>query len=57
MEQKIQRCDLCDEPTGRCEEDALTAQDGEDGHTVVLCEECFDGAVADSDRRAREQES
>jgi hypothetical protein len=31
-----QECDLCNEYTGRCEEDSLTTDDGLD-----LCEECW----------------
>lgn len=33
--QKIQMCEKCDDPTGRCEDDSFCS----DG--VVLCEECF----------------
>ena len=57
MKQKIQRCEICDQPTGRCEDDALTACDGDDGHTVILCEECFDAAASEHNRRAREYDA
>ena len=30
-----QMCSICDEPTGRCEDDAILTKDGE-----PLCEEC-----------------
>lgn len=35
-EKKIQRCGLCDEPTDRCDGDALLSIDDE-----PLCETCF----------------
>lgn len=31
-----QLCDICGDPTGRCEEDCFITDDGE-----VLCEDCF----------------
>ena len=31
-----QLCSLCDEPTGRCEEDSLYFEDG-----MPLCEDCY----------------
>lgn len=31
----LQLCSVCDEPTGRCDEDAIWSGDGE-----PLCEEC-----------------
>lgn len=34
---KIQRCALCDEPTGRCEDDAIRCRG-----TEPICEDCFD---------------
>ena len=34
--QKIQYCDECFNPTGRCEEDTIT-----DEHDQTLCEECY----------------
>ena len=32
----LQLCSVCDEPTGRCEEDAMWTDDGE-----PLCESCY----------------
>ncbi len=32
-----QMCSICDEPTGRCEEDAILTKNGK-----PLCEECAD---------------
>jgi len=37
-----QLCTRCEAPTGRCEEDALYADNDEDG-AFPLCEECNDG--------------
>ena len=34
-----QLCDLCREPTGRCEDDSLYMDDEPD---VLLCESCYD---------------
>lgn len=34
-----QLCAQCDEPTGRCEDDSLYAD--EDGESSPLCEECW----------------
>ena len=33
-----QLCSQCEEPTGRCEEDSMYSEDGEQG---PLCEECY----------------
>ncbi len=33
-----QLCDLCNEPTGRCEEDELVNEDG-----YVVCDVCWNG--------------
>lgn len=46
MAKKIQRCEVCDEPTGRCEDDALTATDEITGDQVILCESCYDAAAS-----------
>lgn len=35
-----QLCSECDEPTGRCEDDSLYADD--DGEIGPLCENCYD---------------
>jgi len=32
----LQLCSLCDEPTGRCEDDSILTEDGE-----PLCENCY----------------
>ena len=40
-----QLCAQCGEPTGRCEEDSLYADD--DGETGPLCEECWKKACGD----------
>ena len=32
----LQLCSICDEPTGRCEEDAIWTSEGE-----PLCENCY----------------
>lgn len=53
--QKIQRCEICDQPTGRCEGDSLVAMDGDDGHSMILCEDCFSAAVDAHNRRQKEQ--
>ena len=37
-----QLCVVCDEPTGRCEEDAIWNDDGE-----PICENCYDKEVKD----------
>lgn len=37
----LQLCTICDQPTGRCEEDALTTEDG-----LPLCPSCWDDASA-----------
>lgn len=39
--QEIQRCEICDEPTGRCDEDALRILKT-NGSRIAVCEECFD---------------
>ena len=39
-----QLCTECDEPTGRCEEDALYA--GQENSIGPLCEKCFDEAIS-----------
>ena len=52
MANKIQRCEICDAPTGRSTEDALVACDGDTGQSVTLCGECFDAAAAEHNRRA-----
>jgi len=33
----LQICEICDEPTGRCEEDTIENHEG-----VVCCEGCFE---------------
>lgn len=42
--QKIQRCYVCNEPTGRCEEDAiyLPPKDPNGSDLGPLCEACCD---------------
>lgn len=42
-----QLCSVCNEPTGRCEEDELLSEDGE-----PLCESCYQ--LTTSDREAGE---
>lgn len=39
---KIQRCNVCDSPTGRCEEDMLYI-----GHEGPLCETCYEQRKGD----------
>lgn len=39
-EPKIQRCQLCDEPTERCEEDELIVEDC--GAPLVVCWPCYE---------------
>lgn len=52
----IQTCDVCDEPTGRCEEDEIVCEIclkilcedcvfPRDECNVTYCEECFRGSV------------
>ena len=36
-----QMCSICDEPTGRCEEDSLFAE----GNESPICEECWERLV------------
>lgn len=42
---KIQRCTICDAPTGRCEEDSIyipCPDDNPGGHDIgPVCEECY----------------
>ena len=43
MSQKIQRCCVCDAPTGRCEEDSmyLPPLDPDGNDLGPLCETCY----------------
>ena len=45
--QKLQRCVMCDEETGRCQEDALFSDD-----TGPLCDSCFNSLEDDKDLTA-----
>lgn len=49
---EVQRCYLCDQPTGRTTEDELrlTCEKGPD---IVVCEECFDDAEREEPSRER----
>ena len=42
IEQKIQMCSHCDQPTERCEDDSLFSQLLDEEPIGPLCEECFD---------------
>jgi len=44
--QKIQYCDECFNPTGRCEEDTIT-----DEHDQTLCEECYKASITNTTGR------
>lgn len=49
--QKVQKCEVCEEPTGRCKDDALTGFDDDQCKTMVLCEYCYDQAVEEQRKR------
>ena len=40
-----QLCTVCDEPTGRCEEDSLYLD--EDDYGSFVCEDCYDKIVGE----------
>ena len=45
-ELKIQRCELCDKPTGRSEDDSLYLET-ETGGQLIVCDSCHDEGNTD----------
>ena len=48
---EIQLCGLCDEPTGRCEDDSLTVYDVDECETITVCQRCYNDAAAEQRER------
>lgn len=45
MSKQLERCQLCDEPTGRCGEDSVYMDASDNVQIGPLCEECLNGIV------------